>query len=130
MIRLLLDSNRFIDFCAGLEEVVSQLETAAAVFVPFIVLAEIRAGGFVTKRGQNQTRQLQMLLQQPGVYVAHSTDATCHHYAVLYAQLKKSGRPIPTNDLWIAALAVELGLVLYSRDRHFDHLPQIPRIAN
>lgn len=129
MIRLLLDSNRFIDFCAGEEDVIEQLETAAAVFVPFIVLGEIRAGALVTKRGQSQVRQLQMLLHQPGVHVAQSSDATCHHYATLYAQLKKSGTPVPTNDLWIAALAVELGLVLYSRDRHFDYFPQIPRIA-
>jgi len=124
--RLLVDSNRFIDFCAGVEDVVEQLESAAAVFIPFIVLGEIRAGGLVTKRGQNQVKVLQLLLQQPGVEIAHSSDATCHHYAALFAQLRKAGTPIPTNDLWIAALAVELGLVVYSRDRHFHFLPQLP----
>jgi tRNA(fMet)-specific endonuclease VapC len=126
--RLILDSNRFIDFCAGVNEVVGQLESAAMVFVPFIVLAEIRAGGLVTKRGQGQVKVLQLFLQQPGVIVAHSTDATCHHFATLFAQLRKAGKPMPTNDLWIAALAMERGLVIYTRDAHFDALPQIPKL--
>jgi tRNA(fMet)-specific endonuclease VapC len=43
--------------------------------------------------------------------------------------LKKAGTPIPTNDIWIAALAVEHSLVLYSRDAHFDRFPGIPRLA-
>lgn len=127
--RILIDSNRFIDYCAGVDEAIKQLESAAAIYVPFIVLAEIRAGALVTKRGQQQAKILQLLLQQQGVEAAHSTNATCHHYATLYAQLKNAGTPIPTNDLWIGALAVELGLVLYSRDSHFDRLPQIPRLG-
>lgn len=127
--RLLLDSNRFIDYCAGDEEVTAKLETATAVCIPFIVVAEIRAGSLLTRRGLSQVRALNAMVLQPGVSVAHSTDTTCHHYAALYARLRNNGTPIPSNDLWIAALAIELGLVLYSRDAHFDHFPEIPRIT-
>lgn len=126
--RLLLDSNRFVDFCAGDPEVLSRLECAALVVVPFIVLAEIRVGGRLLKRGEEQVRILSEFLQQPGVQTAHSSDATTHHCATLYAQLQKQGTPIPTNDIWIAALAIEHSLVIYTRDAHFDHLPQIPKI--
>jgi tRNA(fMet)-specific endonuclease VapC len=128
-VRILIDSNRFIDFCAGEPEVVDAFEQAALVVVPFIVLAEIRVGAQSIKRGDAQVRVLGELLQQPGVRVAHSSDATTHHYAALYSRLRKAGTPIPTNDLWIAALAIEHSLVLYSRDAHFDRFPSIPRLA-
>ncbi len=127
--RILIDSNRFIDFCAGEMEVVDAFEQAALVVVPFLVLAEIRVGAQSIKRGDTQVRILGELLQQPGVRVVHSSDSTTHHYATLYARLRKAGTPIPTNDLWIAALAIEHSLVLYSRDAHFDLMPSIPRLA-
>ena len=127
--RILIDSNRFIDFCAGEMEVVDAFEQAALVVVPFIVLAEIRVGAQSIKRGDAQVRILGELLQQPGVRVVHSSDSTTHHYAALYARLRKAGTPIPTNDLWIAALAIEHELLLYSRDAHFDLIPSIPRLA-
>ena len=127
--RILIDSNRFIDFCSGEPEVVDAFEQAALLVVPFIVLAEIRLGAQSIKRGDAQARVLGELLQQPGVRVAHSSDTTTHHYATLYARLKKAGTPIPTNDIWIAALAVEHSLALYSRYAHFDCFPGIPRLA-
>lgn len=127
--RILIDSNRFSDFCAGVREVVDTFEQAALLAIPFVVLAEIRAGGAVMKQGDAQVRVLNELLQQPGVRVAHSTDTTAHHYAALYARLRKAGTPIPTNDIWIAALAMEHSLVLYSRDAHFDLIPSLPRIG-
>lgn len=104
------------------------LESAAVLCVPYVVLAEIRAGGLVTKRGQNQIRVLQQLLNQPGVRSVHSSDSTTHHYANIYAHLKKAGTPIPTNDIWIAALAVEHDLILYTRDAHFDKIPSLARL--
>lgn len=127
--KILIDSNRFIDFCEGQPEVVDAFEQADLLVIPFVVLAEIRVGGLTVKRGEAQVRILNELVQQPGVRVAHSTDTTAHHYAALYARLRKAGTPIPTNDLWIAALAIEHSLVLYSRDAHFDLIPTIPRLG-
>ncbi len=127
--RLLIDSNRFIDFCAGADEAVAMFEQAALLVIPFVVLAGIRAGGQLARRGEAQVRVLNQLLNQPGVRTAHSTDGTTHHYAALYAQLRRNGTPIPTNDIWIAAIALEHNLVLYSRDDHFDHIPSVPRVG-
>ena len=93
--RILIDSNRFIDFCAGVPSVVDAFEQAALLVVPFIVLAEIRVGAQSIKRGDAQARILGELLQQPGVRVAHSSDTTTHHYDTLYARLKKAGRANP-----------------------------------
>ncbi len=127
--RLLIDSNRFLDFCGGDDEVRETFETAHLLVVPFVVLAEIEVGAHLARKGENQTRILRELIHQPGVQVAHTSDATAHHYASLFAKLRKKGTPIPTNDIWIAALAVEHNLILYTRDAHFEMFPSIPRLG-
>lgn len=127
--RILIDSSRFIDFCAGREEVVDVFERASLLVIPFVVLAEIRLGSMLLKRGEAQARVLAELLHQPGVRTAHSTDTTAHHYAALFARLRKAGTPIPTNDIWIAALALEHSLILYTRDAHFEHFRDIPKLG-
>jgi predicted nucleic acid-binding protein len=53
---------------------------------------------------------------------------TAEHYAKLFAQLKRAGTPVPDNDLWIAALVLERDLTLLTRDRHFEKIPQLPRM--
>jgi len=55
-------------------------------------------------------------------------DQTTHHYASVYRQLRKQGTPIPTNDMWLAALVLQHNLALHARDRHFDHLAQLVRV--
>jgi len=62
------------------------------------------------------------------VEVALGYEQTTHHYASVYRQLRQQGTPIPTNDMWIAALALQHGLVVCARDRHFDQLPQLARV--
>ncbi len=52
-------------------------------------------------------------------------EQTTHHYAFIYRHLRKQGTPIPTNDMWIAALVLQHSLVLFARDAHFDALPQL-----
>ncbi len=72
-------------------------------------------------------RALRRFLLVDGVGVLYPDEQTSHHYASVFRQLRHQGTPIPTNDLWIAALVLQHNLVLHSRDRHFDHLPQIVR---
>ena len=80
------------------------------------------------KRGQRNERFLRRFLDTSGVTVAFATDATIRAYAQLYRQLRTQGTPIPTNDLWIASLAVEHDAALFTRDKHFRHLPQLDTI--
>ena len=126
--RLLLDSKLFIAYCSGDPQVVDRLDSAVQIWVPFVVLAEIRLGARLLKRGDVQAQLLTRFLQQPGVFSAHSTDATTHHYSILYTQLRRQGTPIPVHDIWIAALALEHSLILYTHDAHFTHLPKIPTV--
>jgi tRNA(fMet)-specific endonuclease VapC len=124
-VRLALDTNRYTDLCRDTAEVVTLVEHAEAVFLPFVVLAELRAGFAVGTRGAENERVLRRFLMKPGVAVLFADDQTTHHYATLFRQLRRQGTPIPTNDLWIAALVLQHDLVLCARDRHFENLPQI-----
>lgn len=125
--RLALDTNRYTDLCRGLVDVVRLVEQADAVFLPFVVVAELRAGFSIGRRGADNERTLRRLLKKPGVSILFPDEQTTHHYAAVFRQLRRQGTPIPTSDLWIAALALQHDLVLCARDRHFDRLPQITR---
>jgi tRNA(fMet)-specific endonuclease VapC len=124
-LRVALDTNRYVDLAGGDAAVQRLLEHAEEILLPFVVLAELRAGFAVGTRGRENERVLQRFLRKPNVSVVYPTDGTTRAYAALYRQLRQQGTPLPTNDLWIAALATEHGLVLCTRDAHFRHLPQL-----
>lgn len=126
--RVALDTNRYTDLCRGDQTVLEALETANEVWIPFIVVGELRAGFIVGTQGARNEAILRRFLLKPGVAVLYADDQTTHHYASVYRQLRKQGTPIPTNDMWIAALVLQHSLTLYDRDAHFDSLPQLPRI--
>jgi predicted nucleic acid-binding protein len=68
---------------------------------------------------------LRKLLAKATVGVLLPSRETAEHYARLFVQLKRAGTPVPDNDLWIAALALEHDLVLITRDEHFQRIPQL-----
>ena len=130
--RLALDTNRYTDLCRNESSVLNTVEHAEEVWLPFIVLGELRAGFAVGSLssgspGPRNEAVLRRFLLKSGVGVLYADEQTTHHYGAVYRQLRKQGTPIPTNDIWIAALVLQHSLVLCARDTHFDALPQIPR---
>ena len=126
--RVALDTNRYVDLCKGIEETVQVVATSDAVFLPFVVVAGLRAGFAMGRRLGENERALRRFLIKVGVSVIYPDDGTTHHYATIFRQLRLQGTPIPTHDLWIAALVLQHDLLLHSRDAHFDHLRQIVRV--
>ena len=126
--RLALDTNRYTDLCRGDESVVDAVERADEVLLPFVVLGELHAGFAVGTQGPRNEAVLRRFLLKSGVRVLYADEQTTHHYAAVYRQLRKQGTPIPTNDMWIAALVLQHSLVLLARDAHFDALPQLARV--
>lgn len=126
--KLALDPNRYADLCRGDRSVVEAVELADEVWLPFIVLAELRAGFVVGNQGPRNEAVLRRFLMRPGVGVLYADEQTTHHYGSVFRQLRKQGTPIPTNDIWIAALVLQHSLVLCARDAHFDALPQLPQV--
>jgi tRNA(fMet)-specific endonuclease VapC len=125
--RIALDTNRYVDLCKGLDTTARLVATAEAVYVPFVVVAELRAGFALGRRAADNERVLRRFLMKDGVHVLFADDQTTHHYAAVFRQLRLQGTTIPTNDIWIGALVLQHNLVLHARDRHFDHVPQIVR---
>ena len=126
--KILIDTNRYSDFAKGNEDVVELFTTADRIYLPFVVVAELRAGfrsGTISRRNE---ATLVRFLANERVEVLYADAQTTHAYAEIYSMLRRNGTPIPTNDLWIAALAVQHSLPLCSRDAHFKKVPQIARI--
>lgn len=126
--KVALDTNRYTDLCREVHETVRVVEEADAVLLPFVVVGEVRAGFAHGNRQAQNERVLRRFLLKAGVSVLFPDDQTTTQYAAVYRQLRKQGTPIPTNDMWLAALVLQHNLVLHARDRHFDHLPQIVRV--
>jgi len=125
MSSLILDTSAYAAFKQGNVEAASALRRFSEILLPAIVLGELWAGFEVgSKRDQNR-QELETFLASPRVALAPVTGETAARYAVIYAYLRGNGRPIPTNDLWIAALAMQHGATLLTADAHFLHVPQI-----
>jgi len=97
------------------------------VWLPLIVLAEIKAGFYGGSQQHRNEVLLQSFLTRPTVGILYPARETAEHYARLFVQLKRAGTPIPDNDLWIAALVLEHDLQLITRDQHFKQIPQLLR---
>lgn len=127
--RIALDTNRYTDLCRGDRSITDVLLKAEAVYLPFVVIGELRAGFGAGTRTRANERTLQRFLAKPGVDILFASESTTHHYANLFMQLRSQGTPVPSNDLWIAALALEHDLALATRDEHFRHIPQLLRVG-
>ena len=123
-----LDTNRYVDLCKGVEPTARLVATADKVVLPFVVVAELRAGFALGRRSLDNERVLRRFLLKGGVQVLFADDQTTFQYASVFRQLRLQGTPIPTSDMWIAALVLQHNIALHDRDRHFDHLPQIVRV--
>jgi tRNA(fMet)-specific endonuclease VapC len=126
-VRALLDTNRLSDFFRGDPELSRILEMAVEVWIPFVALAEVKAGFLSGRKRTENEAALHAFLQQPGVGTLYADHETTDVYARLFAQLRRAGTAIPANDIWIASLSVQHHLTLLTRDRHFDKLPQVPQ---
>ena len=96
--------------------VLSSLVGVSAI-VPTIVLGELYYGVYASSRIESNLQRMETLLA--GFEILPCDEDTARHYGIIRAQLKKKGRPIPENDVWIAALALQHNLLLITRDQHF-----------
>jgi tRNA(fMet)-specific endonuclease VapC len=127
--RVAIDTHRLLDLLRGDARLAERLGACDEVWVPLMVLGEMKAGfQGGTQRHRNEAL-LQRFLAKATVSVLLPGRETAEHYARIFVQLKRAGTPVPDNDLWIAALALEHDLTLITRDRHFGRIAQLPREA-
>jgi len=122
---VILDTNALSAFIDGQETVAARLSVETRVAIPVIVLGEFRYGINGSRHRGAYERWLEEHL--PEFEILTVTEPTTLAYARVRVSLKKLGRPIPANDVWIAALALQHRLPVLSRDEDFDVVPGLRR---
>ncbi len=125
MSRVTLDTSGYSAFKRGHTGVVDHLRRAEEILLPAIVLGELLGGFEAGRQARRNREELDLFRASPRVRLVPIGEATAERYAVIYASLRSSGQPIPTNDLWIAASAMEHATELVTLDRDFSRVAQI-----
>jgi tRNA(fMet)-specific endonuclease VapC len=129
MRRALIDTNIYSLAMRGDPEVIDRLQQLDEMGFTVISMGELLAGFRQgTKETQNR-EELARFLDSPRVRLLAVDEATTDFYAAIVVALKHAGTPIPTNDLWIAALAQRHGLPIYTKDAHFAMVPGLVLVA-
>lgn len=129
-ITVMLDTNAYTAFKLGHADALEVIQRAPSLTLSSIVIGELLAGFAVGSREAQNRAELQQFLTSPRVSIRSIDDHTAQYYARVYRSLKQKGRPIPTNDMWIAASALQAGGALFSFDGHFQHIDNLFVIAN
>jgi tRNA(fMet)-specific endonuclease VapC len=128
--RLLLDTSAYVALVGGHPAIADEASHAERLFLSPVVLGELLAGFRKGTRYEGNAAVLEAFLGKPGVAVLSIDEETADRYAILHEWLRRAGRPIPSNDLWIAASAFQHGLRVLTTDRHFTGIPQIVTICH
>ena len=120
--KVCLDTNAYSRLMGGHVPLTQLLESCEEVLLPATVLGELHAGFELGTRRETNRRQLGEFLALPGVETIPVTTDIAERYGILISQLTGQGTPIPTNDIWIAAAALETGSRLVTYDSHFKHI--------
>jgi tRNA(fMet)-specific endonuclease VapC len=120
--RACLDTNIYVAFKQNDREIVSLLRTFDFIGIDATVLAELYAGFRMGLKESANRKDLSLFLESPRVYILSHEEPTAEYYALVVKQLRDKGRPIPTNDVWIAANAIQRGLPLLTLDDHFKEI--------
>ncbi len=123
MKKLLLDTNAFTRFLGGDEKTLAWLAQADLVYMSVFVLGELYAGFRAGAKDRENRRLLDGFLDKSSVSFLQATRETAEIFGLVKNTLRKSGRLIPINDIWIAAHTLETGSILLTYDNHFSGIP-------
>lgn len=119
--RRFLDTNTAIYFLNGVESVRREVERHRVLHLPFITAAELLAGAkHSIHRAKDLARYSQFLSE---CEITYADDRTLEIYSDIKVELRRIGQPIPTNDIWLAAIALQYDAVLVTNDKHFAVVP-------
>ena len=124
---MILDTNALSDWAKSDEALLAVLPAQHLLLLPVVVIGEFRYGLLQSREQEVLSAWLERTVR--AVRVAAITLVTADVYAAVRIKLRRKGRPIPPNDAWIAALAVQHQLPVLSRDAHFDSVDELTRIS-
>ena len=127
--RLALDTSAYSRFRAGDTRVLDLVTSAEIVLIPATVLGELYGAFEMGSRPRENRVALSEFLTEPFVRFVPVSADVARQYGRVYAGLRRAGTPIPANDMWIAAAAIDQGACLLTFDRDFEHVAGLDRIV-
>lgn len=128
MRKLLIDTNAYSQFMSGNEKVLEIISESDVIYLSIFVIAELRFGFKLGNKKDENIKYLKKFYSKPIVQILNATSETADIYSDIKIQLKNKGKPIPNNDIWIAAHAIETGSVIITKDLHFDFIDGIRKL--
>ncbi len=123
--KIVIDTNVYSGILKGAIDHQSIFEKFDHIIIPTIVIGELRAGFALGKKSKQNEADLQQILNNNNIKVLAPEISTTSYYAAIYKALRKKGKPIPTNDIWIAAICLEQDAQMATLDRHFNFVADL-----
>jgi len=127
---VLIDTNIYTYALRGESETIAVLRQLRGIGISSISIGELLSGFKAGKREAKNRKELEDFLDSPRVRIYSVDEDTAEFYATILNSLRKGGKPIPTNDVWIAAVAFQNGLPLFTKDSHFEQIPGLTLIPS
>ncbi|MCL4537786.1 MAG: type II toxin-antitoxin system VapC family toxin [Nitrospirae bacterium] len=122
MKRILIDTNTYAAFKRNDHHALQVFRTVEYIGVNIIVIGELLSGFKGGSKEAKNRKELEQFLDSARVYVLPLDEETAEFYAKIYWDLKRKGKPIPVNDIWVASSAMRHGLSLFTYDEHFNDI--------
>ena len=119
---ILIDTNIYTHALRGDQETISVLQQVQEIGICSISIGELLSGFKAGTRGKKNREELAEFLDAPRVKIFGIDEDTAEFYATILDELRKKGKPVPTNDVWIASVAFQYGFPLFTKDRHFEQI--------
>ncbi len=125
MKKIILDTNAYSNLLNGANEVLDIITESDIIYMSIFILGELYAGFKGGNKENYNKKVLNDFLHKPGVKILNATNETAEFFALIKNQLKKTGKPIPVNDIWICAHTIESGSILVTYDNHFNSIQNL-----
>ena len=123
MNKLLIDTNIYTYAMKGDQEVISVLRRCHNIGICSVSVGELLSGFKGSKNEKKRKEELDQFLDSPRVSLYSIDENTAEFYSVILNELREIGKPIPTDDIWIASVAFQYGVKLFTKDTHFNNIP-------
>ena len=130
MKKVLIDTNIYSLAMKGDIKVVNRLRKIDLIGFSAISIGELFAGFKGGNRESRNREDLNLFMDSPRVVVHPIDEVTADFYASILNNLREAGTPIPTNDIWIAAVSFQYGYKIYSKDKHFNAIPGLVQLQD
>jgi tRNA(fMet)-specific endonuclease VapC len=129
MNNILIDTNIYTSALKGDHETIIVLQRTREIGICSITIGELLSGFKAGNREKKNREELSEFLDMPRVNVYGVDENTAEFYSAVINNLRNKGKPIPTNDIWIAAVAFQYGFPLFTKDKHFEYVPGLVLVS-